>query len=369
MYLQMPGKLRRPDLGGMTLSAGQTRAFENVLELLREDERFEWLGPQGLKDALEYVVCEARAKPNESRLDQAFVEEYAGEPVDQTCFFPVRGLLVQAETELFGVKLLPGTAAQMPSRLQAFAQLARELPIQCVIAVPVRGTSDTRMAARGRIVAEHALRLLRITLRSPMKFADQQLRFQLGKVWWVDGGGHHAQMPTPEHPVRLTEALVVMAAEHSLAAVPARDGDNIDEHVRIALEWFEKAQLTSDRISKLLYLFFALEAFLGDESDGLKGENLTLRRAVLSHLMTGSMRHPLRTYTLYGQVRSKAVHGSKIAKPVTEEDVDGFSSDLRDGLDDFVRFARHTRLTKRSQVIRVLDNDDARTKLAAQLYA
>jgi hypothetical protein len=81
----------------------------------------------------------------------------------------------------------------------------------------------------------------------------------------------------------------------------------------------------------MLYLFFALEAIVGDRSEGLKGEKLALRRAILSHLTTGNFSHPARAYVLYEEVRNKAVHGSELTVPVTEDEVRNFSYDVRAG--------------------------------------
>ncbi len=59
-----------------------------------------------------------------------------------------------------------------------------------------------------------------------------------------------------------------------ISTLPASGGTGVEQSANRALEWFERAQLATDPLIELLYLFFALEAILGDTSEGLKGEQL-----------------------------------------------------------------------------------------------
>jgi hypothetical protein len=353
----------------MTLAAGQTRAFHAALGKLEDDHRFEWFSAEKIDEAVWRLVCEARAKPDQPGLAEAFVADHARDPITQTCFFAIDGLDAQTEVDVFGIKLLPAAALKVPDHVSALRDLVDANQVGCFAAVQVTGTSDVRMAARGRQTAEHALRLLRFTLRAPSKFRDQDLRFGIGNFWWTEGGGHQWSMPSRPQLVHLQGQLIEMATSQPVADLGVSDESKINDHARIALGWFEKAQLEDDPLSELLYLFFALEAVLGDESEGLKGEKLALRRATLGHLTIGTFRHPARTYVLYDEVRSKAVHGSKLALPVTDDAVLQFSHDIRDGINEVIQLARTRGYTKRAQLRDALDHDPARDELAAQLYA
>ena len=68
---------------------------------------------------------------------------------------------------------------------------------------------------------------------------------------------------------------------------------------------------TDDLLVRALYLFFAMEAILGDLSEGLKAHRLAFVEALLSHVVEGSFREPERLYYLYDELRSSAVHGSR----------------------------------------------------------
>lgn len=371
MNRPVPGDLASTGFRGMTLGADQVQAFDRALEQLADDQRFEWLKPENAEEALWRLACEARAKAMERGLAEAFVEEYAGDPQTQKCFFPVGGLETDFEVDLFGIKLLPAADVEVPRQLVVLANLVEAHgadEMGCVAATEVSGTSGVHMAARAREAAEHALRLLRITLRAHREISDRDLRFKLGQVWWLDDGSHQWTMPDRlPTPLRLRNDLIELATAQPIASLRASSRTNIEEHARIALSWFEKAQLDDDPVSQMLYLFFALEAILGDRSEGLKGEKLALRRAILGHMTTGSFRNPARAYVLYDQVRSKAVHGGT-PLPVTEKDVLLFSADIRDGINEFLEFARSRGHTRRGQVRDALDQDDARQKLAARLY-
>lgn len=202
-----------------------------------------------------------------------------------------------------------------------------------------------------------------------MTLRDEALWFKVGRVWWTEGGGHQWQMPKrPPRPVLLRADLIEKVKVQPVADLPASGGSTIDDHARIALSWFERSQLDDDPLSKLLYLFFALEAIVGDRSEGLKGETLALRRAILSHLTTGKFSHPARAYVLYEEVRNKAVHGSKLTVPVTEDEVRNFSYDVRAGINEFLELAQRRGFTKRGELRDALDHDPAREQLGSRLY-
>lgn len=156
MYRQVPGDLARPDFRGMTLVGEQVGAFEVALERLTGDQRIEWLPSKEIDEALWHLACTAKAKPGDRGLAEAFIDEYANEPVSQTCFFSIEGLEVEAEVELLGVRFLSSTAITKPENVAALSELVRD-PVNCVAAVEVCGTSDVRMAARGRRAVDHAL--------------------------------------------------------------------------------------------------------------------------------------------------------------------------------------------------------------------
>jgi len=87
-------------------------------------------------------------------------------------------------------------------------------------------------------------------------------------------------------------------------------------------------------VLECLYLFFALEAILGDRSEGLKAPALAIRRALLGWLVTSGFSHPSRTFLLYDDLRSAAaVHGE--APPSLPERLsDMFASDVRRALNE-----------------------------------
>jgi hypothetical protein len=149
-----------------------------------------------------------------------------------------------------------------------------------------------------------------------------------------------------------------------IATLPVKGGSGIEQSANRALEWFERAQLATDPLIELLYLFFALEAILGDKSAGLKAERLALRRAVLSHMQGTGFTHPGKTYWLYDQVRSTAVHGED-APAVSEKEVRDFAWDVRRAINEFLEYARKKSFSKRGKLLAALESDPARDEIKA----
>jgi hypothetical protein len=362
-----------PNPRWMLLNAAQAKEFANVVARLDSDPRFEWATPKKLDAALWRVVCQARLHPNDLNVADAFIGEYMREPIEQTCYFRIEGLATDEEVDIFGVRLLPASAVAAPDHIKAFDAIdyaSGRSPDGSIAAVPVVGTSDVRMADRGRALAEHALRLLRMTLKAHHELDDRGLRFKVSStVWWMDGGGGRWSMPDrPTRALPLVPAFVSLAASQPVASLLPAGGTDIARHARIALSWFERSQLDDDPVAKMLYLFFALEAILGDRSEGLKAEKLALRRAILGHLTTGSFRHPSRAYSQYEQVRNEAVHGGQ-PQVVTEKEVVQFSADIREGINELLQLADSSGHRNRTELLRALDRDPARDELAARLYA
>ncbi len=118
----------------------------------------------------------------------------------------------------------------------------------------------------------------------------------------------------------------------------------------------------------LLYLFFGLEALLGDTSAGLKAPSIAFRQAMLSHLVTGTFPHPSKTYLLYDEVRSAAVHGEDVPN-VSEGDVREFDWVTRQTLNEYLTFAKSRGLSRRAQLVNALDTNPNRPKLVDWLRA
>jgi hypothetical protein len=116
----------------------------------------------------------------------------------------------------------------------------------------------------------------------------------------------------------------------------------------------------------LLYHFFALEALLGERSEGLKAPLIARRRAMLAAALDTAFLHPHKNYFLYDKVRSLAVHGG-IAREVTEDTVQTFSWDVRTALQQFLAYAEREGFTKQSDLAEALDNHPKHEELLAWL--
>jgi hypothetical protein len=116
-----------------------------------------------------------------------------------------------------------------------------------------------------------------------------------------------------------------------------------------------------------LNLIFALEAILGDRSEGEKAESLAIRRATLAAKRTGSYVNPRRIYDLYAQPRSDAVHGED-PREVTRDELSRLSADVRQAIYEFLEYAAEHGITKRSQLVKELDSDPVRDEIKARFF-
>jgi hypothetical protein len=364
MFRAVPRDLARKDFRGLTLNAEQCDALDSAKERLSNDLRFEYLSDKDADEALWHLACEVKAKPGERGWADAFAAEYAEEPIKTICFLSAESLTTEEEVELFGVRLLPPESVTVPEHL---AVVPGDGPIAAIFAIEVTGTSFDKMSERARARAVHALRLLRATLRQHHLIHERQLRFGLGsRLWFADGRAKWSLPDRAAWPLGIGSDLVDLARSQAMSGLPATSENDVDEQARIALRWFKKAQLDDDQLTKMLFLFFALEAILGDRSEGLKAPNLALRRALLGHAVSGGFTHPARTYSLYDEVRSSAVHGGY--PEVTEREVVLFTFDVRNAINEFLAFALMKGFKKRSRLVAGLDNHKDRSELVEQLY-
>jgi hypothetical protein len=224
------------------------------------------------------------------------------------------------------------------------------------------------MGERARAVGERALRLLRVTFREEPWLPDRQLRFRLGPVWWFDDTIRAGWTSPAEEgwELELDEALLGHASSQQISTLPAKPNNDVERRAERALEWFEKGQLAVDPIVKLLYLFSALEAILGDRSEKLKASALAVRRAMLGLLTSGGFAHPSRTYLLYDEVRSYAVHG-EAPRPISQREADAFAWDVRRAINEFLEYARAQGFARRAPLRRALDEHERRNSVVQGL--
>lgn len=345
----------RTEQPALSLYAPEKAAFDEVCRLMAEDLRFEYLREQAIRDAVWRFVCEFVLLRSRG-LVKSFVADHARVPMETTCYFPVLLLTLRDELELHGVRLQPRPVEE-----------AAEREPGSIAAVRCRGTDHQRMAARARPTAEHALRVLRASLRDYNFMPDEQLRFRLGYTMWFDSGpGGWTSPPNQGWDLELDEKLLRTAQQAPLYHLPPEGQTDVERRANVALRWFEQAQLVGDPLMEVLFCFTALEAILGDTSEGLKAPSIAIRRVMLSLLTKGGFRHPSLTFVLYDKVRNAAVHGEE-RPAISPKTADQLAWDVRRALNEFLEFAEQEGLTKRSQVRAALDEHPRREQVVAGL--
>jgi hypothetical protein len=346
------------------LSREEIDAIRHTEETLLADASFEHLGKRA-GSRVWYFACQCALDRKAEFVDQ-FMAEHAKELESRWCYVAVDYLKVASPCESVGVKFLPVDSSEIP-RHERLPGLLSDPPVGSVAVVEVTGTDRERMAERALARVGHALRVLRIALREHRSIADQQLRFRLGRSYTFGPeltGWHLPDEAAVE--LELRQEFLDLAADVEVVNLPALPVTGIEKQADIAIRWMERAWFTGEPIVALLFMFFALEALLGDKSEGQKAHLLAFRQAMLSHAVTGRFPDPDRTFLLYDQVRSSAVHGEDA--PVVERDlVHRFARSVRQTLSQYLRYARERGLQRRGPLLRVLDAHPDRAQLVDML--
>ncbi len=231
------------------------------------------------------------------------------------------------------------------------------------------GTNYGRMADRARVLASHALRVLRVAVREHPAVHDRQLRFRLGTTYAFGEAlvGFNRRTDEPID-LTLTPDLIDVVQGQAISSMPPAPQTDIQRKADLALRWMERAWLTGDPLIALLYLFFALEALLGDASEGQKAHLLAFRQMTLGHVVANEFTHPNKTWFLYDEVRSGAVHGEDVPD-LDSDEVQQFSWSVRRSLNQFVSLAADHGLQKRGALLKLLDRSPDQAELISWLRA
>lgn len=359
---RVPNDLATEEVRWIYLLPDEKAAWLDAEDALLADERFEHL-VRSVDRAVWRFICKCHVDRSTNHVP-AFLEEYAREPQEHTLYIPVESLKVEEPLAVANLSLLPLSDPVVESGKLG---VPIDPPIAAVAAVPVTGTDAGRMIARGRGQAARGLRVLRVGLREHREINDRQLRFRLSHTHsFGEGAGGFQIHPDQAWELPLTAHDAALAESQPLAQLAQSAKTRLERRAELALEWIERAFLATDRTVELLYLFFALEALLGDKDEGLKGHSLAFRRAMLSVATRGSFSDPGRVYYLYDEVRSAAVHGER-APEVGRSTHQSFRWGVRRALNEYLEFAAANGITKRAALLRALNEHEDAPRLAEWL--
>ena len=344
----------------LPLSSATIREIRAAAEVIVEDERFEHLPKP--EEALRELVTRAATDLSRDHVPW-FITTHSRTPQDLICYLDVEYLNVPHEVEILGIRLLPPDDPTLPAIDWLDSVRATR---GCVAAIPVHGTSNTRMAERARHALEHALRIMRAGW-ADVAHVDL-LRFRPGPHFAFDAqNSSWKRRPGDPWDLTVSEKLLEHVGSSPIWELPLSPRSDIEKRALRALRWMERSRLSTDNLVSLLYLFIALEALLGDESEGVKADMLAFRQMMLSHIDEGSFTHPNKTWALYDQVRSTAVHG-ETDPVVTAGELYQFEWSTRNTLNAYLGLARARGFTTRRQLTGALEADPSVPELAAWLH-
>jgi hypothetical protein len=355
--MRLPADLASDEAQALCFLPDEVDAADKATAALLADVRFEHLDHAEDKGRRYMAECWADRSADHVPL---FVASHSREVRHATCYIPVEFLSVTSVMELPRVRLLPVDDPQIPPPAPWFVL---EEPTGCVAAVEVEGSSFARMADRARDRVNHLLRVTRIAQSAHVP--DFQLRFRIGIGYAFDDRLHGWDRRDDEaYELMLTGQDVTELLSHPAMTIPISGCSDVEEKAGLAMGWMERACLTGDNLLAMLYRFFALEALLGDKSEGLKANGLAFREMMLSHVIEGGFRHPNATFFYYDQIRSVAVHGGQ-APDVPRKVAAQFEWAVRDALGNYLALARQHGFSKRGELLKFLDEHPDKPKLLA----
>ncbi len=355
LTMRIPDDLATAEAETLGFQRDETDAADQLVAALRTDLRFEGLDHAEKK--VQRFMAECWSDQSADHVP-AFVASHAAEVKKATCYIPVEFLLVTSTVALQGVRLLATDEPAIPPTNPWFVL---EKPTGCVAAVEVEGSSYARMADRARDQVNHLLRALRVAAAEYVH--DRQLRFRIGIGYAFDARFSGWNRRDDEaYELELTQGEAEKLLSHPAMSISAPPRTDVEAKAALAMEWMERACLTGDSLVAMLYRCFALEALLGDKSEGLKAPGLAFRQMMLSHLIEGGFRHPNATFFYYDQIRSVAVHGGQ--PPEVPRDAAGkFEWAVRDTLANYLTLARQQGFARRGRLLKFLDEHPDRPKL------
>ncbi|HEU5062455.1 MAG TPA: hypothetical protein VFT79_04795 [Solirubrobacterales bacterium] len=356
----VPEGLAKEGADQLVFTAAEMEALTCLQEALAADPRFEHLKRSGKAQLVDFVA-RVQLEPETDHV-AAFLEQYAKQPEHRTCYFPIESLALTEKVEVAGVTLLPMLEGENENLRISIAP-----DVKTIAAVPTEGTDLKLMGQRARSQAEHALRILRISLREDRTVHDYQLRFRLGDHYAFESGLGGWEAPGDvSWELELDAELVDLVRKGPLWTMPLRPSTKLERRIDRAMRWMDQAFLVGDELLELLFYFFALEALLGDKSAGLKAQMLAFRRALLGSVTRGHFAHPNQLALLYEEVRSAAVHGSEPPE-VEARLLRAFAWDTRLALVEYVEFAQANDFRRPSKLFKALEVDPKRELLAKGL--
>jgi len=347
---KVPDGLATKEAAWLRVGPGIARLIGLLDVALRKDERYEHLGGEGDAAVWEYV-CKCALDRRTDHV-KAFMDDHGRGSRAFVVDFAVGHLTVSGPEPVGDVLFLP-----LPDEATEGGKHLRLDPAAgCMARVTVTGTSSARATERGRERARHATSLLRVSLATLRVLRTEQLRFQLGQMYLIEERGGFQRRPDAVYGIDFGQPIAETFPTYLQLAIPYADGTEIQNRLALAVSWIDAAYLDASPVHRVGFLFTALEAMLGDNSEGLKAPSLVFYRTALGHVVRGNFPDPNQLYRLYESVRSHATHGETTPE-VTEDDISFLNWSIQDTLVDLLTFCRERHLTTRAAVRRELLKD------------
>lgn len=330
---------------------GSIGLMTECLDSLAEEEGLRYLTSDQMRDAV-YALAQAVHIDTTGRYKQpqfvdnlidTFVGQYMRDVVEYAIAFVISGPVVEGSTLSLGDGVLSLWSEEDAAAWGIAGEDREHFLGRTVMVVSARGVTEEIAIERGRIAMEANLGILRacigyadslellLTKKHPNPITqgknkeavptiyEYQLFFQwTGDLAYRDSGSSAESTIRRFHSPEITEICLTGQlfdyVSETLAYLNTYFGDGTktySQEYRRALEWIGSSMTRTNPDDKVVDLCTALECVLCNESDGRKGELLTIRQMVLADTV-GSGPSFETPHVLYGEylLRNKVIHGA-----------------------------------------------------------
>ena len=379
-WVSMPRELKSKSkfspVNTLSLFDKEVDFYYDSFEKLRTDDRTEYLRENELKDKLDILIWEVWLDDSERNNEKFFenkIEEFLEDifkPLEEyEIIFKINNLKIEKEVTLWDCLIKNFSKEELI--IEGFDKNGlyeiSDFENKTLIFVKEVGNNNSLIIERARKKANFAIKILQSYLSEMRLILNDQLLFSLSTDYVVrktsdsrlKGGWKRNFSP------------ILFDNENAFAKFTDKANDHykkiysFNSEVKNAIErvfyWIGKSVSEPDFDIKLTLLFTALETLLTTKRDGLKGERISYRVALLSSVFDKAYIHPAEILTMY-KMRNDIIHGSKV-EIVSKNECLELMCIVRETLDFYIKFAEKFSAKNPSDVINKLIKSQHSEKL------
>ena len=348
--------------------------YHNSLEKLRKDSQTEYLKDNELKNKLDILILEVWQNETERRNEnflvnkiKEFLEKICKPLEEYEIIFKIDNLKIKRETIFWDFIISNLTKEELiekgfdESENGGIYKIS-DFENKTLIFVKEVGNNNSLIVKRARKRANFAVKLLQSYLSEMYFVRNEQLLFSLSTDYTIRKisnkkalGGWHRDFSPLVFDYEDAFAKFTNKANEDYELIISLTPD-IKNAIERAYYWVGKSISEFDFDIKIALLFSALESILTTINDGMKGQRIAYRIALLNTSFDTSYTHPSDILEMY-KMRSDIIHGSKIDVTSTNE-YNKLLLIVREVLSFYIKFSKINSVKKPLDIINLLIKSD-----------